>query len=247
MMDLKRWESRTEWPLAAGAIAFLGAYAAPIIWPATPPAIRAACTAVIAVTWTAFGADYLVRLLLAPRRRRFIAHNLLDLAALALPVLRPLRLLRLVALLSILNRAGAHTLRGRVVTYVSGGTVLLVVTGALAVTEAERGRPGTTIASVGDGLWWAVTTITTVGYGDTYPVTTTGRLVAVALMVGGIALLGVVTATLASWLVQRVSAEAEADQAATRAQVDALTMEVRMLREQLSGTATTRPGTSHGE
>ncbi len=243
MTQLHRWESRTEWPLAAGALAFLVAYAIPIIWPTAPWELRNACTVVVAVTWAAFGVDYVVRLLLAPGKRRFVARNLVDLAALALPVLRPLRLLRLVALLSVLNRTGAHTLRGRVVTYVSGGTVLLVVTGALAVTDAERGQPGATITGIGDGLWWAMTTMTTVGYGDAYPLTTSGRLVAVALMVGGIALLGVVTATLASWLVQRVSAETEADQAATRAQVDALAAEVRLLRDAMAviGTTQARP------
>jgi voltage-gated potassium channel len=58
-------------------------------------------------------------------------------------------------------------------------------------------------------MWWAVTTVTTVGYGDRYPVTAVGRMVAFALMVGGIAQLGTVTATLASWLVENVEAEKE--------------------------------------
>ncbi len=141
-----------------------------------------------------------------------------------------MRLLRLVALLSILNRTGAHTLRGRVTTYVFGGAALLVVTAALAVTDAERGRPGATIANLGDGFWWATTTLTTVGYGDLYPVTTEGRVIAVALMIGGVTLLGAVAATLASWLVERVAAEAQDDEAATRAPVDTLVTEIRALR-----------------
>jgi voltage-gated potassium channel len=139
----------------------------------------------------------------------------------------------LVALLAVLNRTSTRTLRGRVVTYVVGGTLLLVLVGALAVTDAERGAPGANIAGFGDGLWWAVTTMTTVGYGDRFPVTTTGRFVAVALMVGGIALLGVVTATLASWLVDRVAAENDAEQAATRTQVEALALQVDELRVHL--------------
>jgi len=184
-----------------------------------------------------FGVDYAVRLALSVQRWRFVRSNLLDLAVLALPVLRPLRLLRLVALVAILNRAGSNSLRGRVVVYAVGGTTLLVVCGALAITDAERGRPGASIADVGDGLWWAITTMTTVGYGDRYPVTTTGRFVAAALMVSGIALLGLVTATLASWLVERVAETTEADQAATRAQVEELTSEVRALRGQLAAIA----------
>lgn len=180
-----------------------------------------------------FGIDYVVRLWLSQDRRRFVRHNLLDLAVLVLPMLRPLRLLRLVTLLSVLNRTGSNGLRGRVVTYAVGGTALLIFCGALAITDAERGAADATVVGFGNGWWWAITTLTTVGYGDTYPVTVTGRLVAAVLMVAGIALLGIVTATLASWLVERVSETTEAEQAATRSQVEELTAEVRALRREL--------------
>ena len=231
----QRWERAAEWPLTVAALAFLAAYAAPIVRPSLPVSAVAACGWVLTGTWIAFGVDYAARQGLAERRWQFVRSNVLDLVVIALPLLRPLRLLRLVALLSVLNRAGARSLRGRVVTYVCGATVLLIGTAALAVTEAERGVPGATITSAGDGLWWAVTTITTVGYGDRYPVSATGRVIAVALMLGGIALLGVVTATIASWLVDRVQQENEQEQAATRAQVRALADEVSALRLQLLG------------
>src|SRR5262245_49073684 len=75
---------------------------------------------------------------------------------------------------------------------------------ALAILDAERTNPDASIRSYGDALWWAISTITTVGYGDLYPTTLEGRLVAAALMIAGIALLGVITASIASWFVQRV-------------------------------------------
>ncbi len=237
MDRVTRWEKAAEWPLAVAALAFLAAYAIPI---ATDVAasVAAVCGAVTWVVWGVFAADYLVRLALAADRWSFVKKNLIDLAVVALPILRPLRLVRLLALVSIFQRTGAQALRGKVITYAAGGTILLVVVGALAITEAERGRQGANIADVGDGLWWALTTITTVGYGDRYPVTVTGRLVAAVLMIGGVALLGVITATIASWLVERVGETTERQQAATREQVDLLAAEVRALR------AEAQPGAS---
>jgi voltage-gated potassium channel len=82
-------------------------------------------------------------------------------------------------------------------------------------------------------LWWAFTTITTVGYGDLYPVSFTGRCIAVALMVGGIALLGTITATIASWLVEKVAERDEASQVATRQQVRELSLQVQKMQETL--------------
>ncbi|MFC8190121.1 potassium channel family protein [Cellulomonas sp. NPDC057328] len=230
MSSVERWERRAETPLTVAALVFLAAYAVPIAWPGAPESLLRVCEPLVTVTWILFGVDYAGRLALSADRPAFVRAHLLDLVLLVLPVLRPLRLLRLVTVLSVLNRTGAGTLRGRVVTYVGGGVALLVLTGALAVTEAERTDPDATITHVGDGLWWALTTMTTVGYGDRYPVTTTGRFVAVALMIGGVALVGVVTATIASWLVERVAADNEQEQTATRAQVAELADEVRALR-----------------
>jgi voltage-gated potassium channel len=93
---------------------------------------------------------------------------------------------------------------------VTGAGILLVFVAALAVLDVERGQPGSNIENIGDAVWWALTTVTTVGYGDQYPVTDRGRVVAAALMLGGIALIGMVTATLASYLVEAVKDEKEA-------------------------------------
>ena len=235
-----------EWPLTATAIVFLVAYAVPIAAPELPAWVSDASEAVVWLAWAIFAFDYALRFLIATRKWTFVKSNLLDLAVVALPLLRPLRLVRLLALVSILHRTGTHGLRGKVVIYTVGATVLLVIVGSLAITEAERGEPGSNIATWGDGLWWAMSTMTTVGYGDRFPVSLTGRLVAAALMVGGIALLGVVTATIASWLVQRVSEVTEIEVAATRAQVELLTTEVAGLREDLAAISSQWTGAEDG-
>lgn len=239
---LSPWARRTQWPLSAAAVAFLVAYAVPVVRPGVSPAVRTVCSAVVGVTWATFALDYLVRLRLARDKKKFFVRHLVDLAAVVLPLLRPFALLRLVAPLAVLGRVGARTLRGRVATYVIAGTALLVITGALAVTKAERGAPGATIHNVGDGVWWALSTITTVGYGDKWPSTVTGRVVGGVLMFGGIALVGVVTATVASWLVERVVEVDEAQQAATRAQVDTLTRQVTVLTRELTALRRTLDG-----
>jgi len=199
-----------EVALATVALLFLAAYAWPILQPGLPSATRHACRVVIVVTWAVFVVDYLVRLHAATDRARWFFRHLLDLFVLALPVLRPLQLMRLVVVVRVLNRSVAATLRGRVGIYLAGGSVLVSAVAALAVLDAERDAPGALITSYGDALWWAATTVTTVGYGDLYPVTVTGRLVAVGLMVAGIGLLGTVTAGIASWLVQNVGDRASA-------------------------------------
>lgn len=117
--------------------------------------------------------------------------------------------------------------------YVGGSTALLLLVAALAVLDAERDARDANITTFGDAAWWALTTMTTVGYGDRYPVTAGGRWVAAGLMVAGVALLGVVTATLASWLVERVSEVDEQTQAATRRDIAALAAEVAALRSAL--------------
>lgn len=234
----ERWERAAEWPLTVAAVAFLVAYAWPILDPGLPPWAVATAQLVTSVTWALFALDFLARLALSVERRQFVRDNVLDLVVVALPLLRPLRLLRLVTLLTVLNRYAGGSLRGRVVVYVVGSTALVLFIAALAVLDAERGAPGATVSTFSDALWWSMTTVTTVGYGDLFPVTATGRVVAGGLMLAGIALLGTVTATLASWLVQRVAEVEQASEAATRRDIEALSAQVAALRAELAGRST---------
>ena len=188
---------------------FLAAYALPVLDPDLPIWLLDLCRWLSWIAWGIFVVDLLVRLTLADERLRYLGRHWYDLLVIVLPLLRPLRLLRLIPLLSVLNRRAQSGLRGRVAIYVAGGASLLAFVAALAVLDVERSSPDANIGDFGEAIWWAVTTMTTVGYGDHYPVTSIGRAVGFGLMLGGIALLGTVTATLASWLVETVDAEKE--------------------------------------
>ncbi len=112
------------------------------------------------------------------------------------------------------------------------GFVLLIASTLMYWAEADA-QPDK-FGSIPRSMWWCIVTLTTVGYGDTYPTSGTGRVVAAVLMFCGIALIGVVTATVAGWLISRVAVEEEAVEQATQQDVRTLTAEVRALRQEVA-------------
>jgi voltage-gated potassium channel len=97
----------------------------------------------------------------------------------------------------------------RLAVVVTGFASLVVLGGDTALWLVEGERPDSTIRSWGDALWWSLTTLTTVGYGDHVPVTTTGRLIAAGVMVAGVAVIGAVAAIVALAVALRVAREEE--------------------------------------
>ncbi|MFN8070264.1 MAG: ion channel [Mycobacterium sp.] len=228
--QLQHWESRVEWPLAACAVAFLVLYSVQVLGEPQGPAGQAVSVA-LDLLYVPFVIDYLVRLKLAENRWQWFIRHPLDLAVVTLPFLQPLRFLRLVALARILERALGDAVRGRLIAFTTFAAILLVYTSALAELHHERYAPGGQINTLSDSLWWAVTTLSTVGYGDHVPITNTGRIIAVLLMIGGICLIGVVTATVAHWIISEVGKQDSAQQAATVAHVEELREEIRTLQK----------------
>ncbi|WP_017600560.1 potassium channel family protein [Nocardiopsis lucentensis] len=152
-------------------------------------------------------------------------------------MLRPLRLVRLLSVVSILHRKLSVSARGNVVLYTATLTVIILLVASLAVLKAERDAPGANITTIGDASWWTLVTISTVGYGDHYPVTDTGRLIAICLFIVGIALLGVITGVLASWFVKTIEGEKrDAEDALTRVELRELRSLVVDLKAELDRT-----------
>jgi voltage-gated potassium channel len=229
-----RFERRTEWPLAILALIFLAVYAWPILQPDISPFWRHVCTLINLAIWIAFVAEFMARLVLAEQRGRYAARHIPDVLMVALPMLRPLRLLRFLVLLRMINKRATASLHGRIVAYVMGSASLVLVISALAMLDAEQHNPQANITSLGDALRWAVTTMSTVGYGDRYPTTGDGRLIATGLMLAGVALLGVVTATFASWLIAQVRQIESQAQTATRSDIEQLRADIARLSQALA-------------
>ncbi|MFD3514010.1 potassium channel family protein [Streptomyces sp. NPDC058657] len=237
-----RWERRTQNPLLALALVFAVAYAVPIVAPDAPGWVHRACSAAEWAVWAAFAADYLVRLALAPGKWLFVRSHPLDLLAVVLPLARPLRLLRLVSTLLLVGRRARMASQITLSAYVGGAVVGLLMFGSLAVLEVERDAPDGNIKTLGDAVWWSFTTMTTVGYGDHSPTTGLGRVLAVGLMLSGIALLGVVTANIAAWFIARF----ERDDAEERRQtelLEGLLREVKELRAEVGRLSSDGRGT----
>lgn len=219
----ERLSTRLEWPIALLALAIVPALIIEEV--ATSPGLLALATAINWVVWVAFCGEYLARLALAPEKRAFMRAAWFDLVIIALspPFLVPesmqslraaraIRLLRLVRALAVAAIGLRHlrgALRHRRFHWIAAVAVVMVLVGATAEFYVERNAGG--VQTFGDALWWAIVTATTVGYGDVSPVTTTGRAIAVALMLVGIGVIGAFTATIASWFIEQERTEPPRD------------------------------------
>jgi voltage-gated potassium channel len=196
---IKRIWSET---LTVLALAFLVAFS----WPAFVAEVDSETQRILDyvqwISWVAFAVDLLVGLFLADRKMKFLIQHPLEVITVLLPFLRPLRLLRVISFGTLVIQKVAVGRQFAITLKVFLASILMAYIAAVQITITERGVEGSNIKSFGDGLWWAVTTVTTVGYGDRFPTTSTGRVLAVCLMLVGISLMGVITASVAAWFVK---------------------------------------------
>ncbi len=198
------WETATSIPLVVLSVVFIVAYSVQILTPQMDPAGTAALNVVIFVVWLSFATDYVVRLSLAAHKWAFVRSTPIVLLSVLVPVFRPFLLLTRLRDIPYFRRSSGNAVRFTIVIYAALFVVLFIYSLSLAEYAAERDAPGATIVSFGDAVWWACVTMTTVGYGDYTPVTILGRVIAVVLMFGGVAILGVATATIVSFLNEKI-------------------------------------------
>ncbi|MCX6954392.1 MAG: potassium channel family protein [Verrucomicrobia bacterium] len=207
---------------------------------ALPPEIARVLHVVDTVVCGIFFVDFVIRFRAAPSKAQFMRWGWVDLLASipvieslrwgrAVRVLRVLRLLRgLRSVQRILALLFAHRTRGGVASV--GLVSFLVITfSSVGILLCER-SPASNIRSAEDAIWWSITTITTVGYGDKYPVTTAGRVVAAAVMVIGVGLFGTLSGLIASLFLGDTENKIEQEENEILVELRALRAEVAELR-----------------
>ncbi|HSG15170.1 MAG TPA: potassium channel family protein [Anaerolineae bacterium] len=156
-----------------------------------------------------FLADFLYRLSTAQNKATYFLRQFgwLDLlSSLPAPMAKIFRLGRVIRLIRLMHAQGLRQTTSEFLVQSAGSAVYLVFVlivlvlefGSIAILAAERSAPNAVINTASDAVWWAIVTMSTVGYGDTYPVTNNGRVVAILVIVVGVALFGVVTGFLAN-------------------------------------------------
>ena len=185
--------------------------------------------------------DFVRSLLAAPNKREYLFwHGILDLLGSipAFPALRFARVARISRILRLLKGRNARSLarefverRAESALYVTGllAFLLLVIGSSLAV-GFEHDAEGSNITNGRDAFWWAYVTITTVGYGDRFPVTNAGRIIGMVLMTFGIGIFGVLTSFMSSLFL----APKRADEAAPVERDQQLQADIAALRREIA-------------
>lgn len=197
------------------------------------------------IAWALFALEYLTRLAAATNRKAFVRSNITDLvvilAALPTPLVAgnqeafsALRAFRVLVVAFEIGKDVSNLCKTRNVPYAIAIVVLAVATCGVLGYHFERHAKGANITDPGEGVWWALTTITTVGYGDRYPITWEGRFVATVLMVVGIAFTGIISAALVSVFLKKTSDQVDEEDRLFEERVRrAIATELTPLRAQL--------------
>jgi voltage-gated potassium channel len=224
---LLRVERFTELPLLMLAFLMVPMIAGTFLWELTP-AETTLFNAFNTAIWVLFAVDFVVKLAIAPETLAYLRGHWLDALIVVIPFFRPLRIVRL-AVFGSRAVAGARKLTHSdyIITYAFGAVLLA----ATLVTTFERER-NPDLADFPEALWWAVVTVTTVGYGDITPQTLAGRVTGGFLMVIGIGLFSAITANVASRFVSRdtPAGQPDSESGILLAEVRALRAEVQLLR-----------------
>jgi voltage-gated potassium channel len=192
-----RVERATEQPMLLLAVIFMIVFLIPEVIDVSED-VSAVCEGLGWILWAIFLFETATKTYLAPDRKAYLRSHWLEVATILVPFLRPIRVL--IVSLRLFEEART-AIRHRTFSFVGMAGLLVISLATLGIYAVERNGDGP-IQTPADALWWAMATITTVGYGDVYPKTPLGRAIAVFLMLAGISLFGLLTARIASLFVK---------------------------------------------
>jgi voltage-gated potassium channel len=219
---LARIERYSELPLLALAFLMIPLLVGPFLWDLSPSE-ETTFLALDSFIWAVYAVDLAVKVAVATDRVGYLKRHWLEVLVVVVPFFRPLRLLRLMLFGS---RAFVGARRLVHVDFLLVYGIGLVMIASTVMVSVEAGHSTSSIRTFADALWWAVVTVTTVGYGDMVPLTAAGRAIAFVLMLGGIAFFSGMTANLASFLIRI--------QRPGSVSLDDLKAEIQSLRQEIS-------------
>jgi voltage-gated potassium channel Kch len=226
------------------------------------PEVEVVVSAIDILLSLIFLGDFTYRLFTAPTKRHYFINQLgwLDLlSSLPFPQVKIFRLVRILRVVRLLREVGPRRFFTAVLKDRAGSALLVVVYlailllefGASAMLAIELQSPDANIKNASDAIWYVYVTVTTVGYGDRYPVTNAGRLMGVLIMTVGVGLFGTLTGFLANAFVSPADASEKTETTASDAQaaIRAELAEIRRLLEALQerGSAPPLAHTSDGQ
>jgi len=223
------------------SVVVLGALGADTIFK-FPPAISNVLEVFDTAVCVLLLVDFGMRFHKAPSKLAFLKWGWIDLLA-SIPylpclrygrVVRILRVIRLLRAIRATQKISALLLRNKVQTGATSvvlAAFLLIIFCSVGVLICEQQNPGANILTAEDALWWSVTTITTVGYGDKYPVTTEGRIVAMILMVSGIGIFGTFSGLAAAYFFHTKQKDAEREESEILARLQKIEEKIDRLKD----------------
>lgn len=201
----QRFERYSAWPVFLASIVFFAATVEIASRSIHDRDLLRAIQLAAVVAYLVILLDFIIRMVLARQAARvYFKRHWFEVVGLLLPVLRPFVIIVYLWRLPSFRRSGT-TLRARLLITTFLFMFMYVYIVSSAVWLVERGTAGANIVNLDDAIWWGFSTLSTVGYGDFVPITATGRVLGVCLMLGGIAIVGTTTALVVSVLGEQLN------------------------------------------
>lgn len=193
-----RWSRWSALPLGIAGLVYLGTYAGSVVY--KPGSTwQELCELGSNLIWCVFLTDLLIKLVGLTKFKTFLKESWFDIVCLIIPFFRFLRAFRVIFAVRGVGAFFQNRMH-KTGAYVAALVPIIWFGSAVAVLEAEKGQVNTSITGLPEAMWWSISTMTTIGFGD-FPQSLEGRFIAVALMLSGIGLFSAAAGMFANWII----------------------------------------------